>query len=136
MGAFSTFLTLAQRNDVAVAVCDSTYDSIAGFMQLHYRDPWDYSRARTRILKEAGFDVALVDAVAVAPQVTTPVIFLHAVSDTTVSPAMSRRVFDAMSGEKQYVSFKGDHRMPHAGRRSPEALGDVERFIRGVLGLS
>jgi pimeloyl-ACP methyl ester carboxylesterase len=132
MGAFSTFLALAQRTDVTVAVCDSTYDSIAGFMKFHYpRSAAAYAEARQKIQEQANFDVETVDAVAVAPQVTTPVIFLHGVNDKVVDQSMSKRVFDAVPGKKQYVTFRGHH----TSFRPTSAYDEVEKFIRAELGL-
>jgi pimeloyl-ACP methyl ester carboxylesterase len=72
MGAFTTFLTLAERSDISVAVCDATLDTVGNFLR-RFTNSKEYDDTREEILQKGGFDIELVDAVAVATRVTTPV---------------------------------------------------------------
>jgi len=133
IGAFTTVLTLAERDDVACAVVDSAYSSIGSCLR-HWKNGnvEVCEQARGRIREDAGFDIDAVDAVAVAPRITAPVCFVHGLGDRTVPHQESRKIFDAIgSSKKEYVTFPHGHVAP----RGAEVNAKVIQFIMECLGL-
>jgi pimeloyl-ACP methyl ester carboxylesterase len=131
MGAFTSFMTLAERTDITACVFDSGGSSIARALRSWVEgNETVYQAARQKIREEAGFDVEELDAVAVAPSVKIPVFFIHAVSDLSDTDTSSKRIFEALgSKKKEYIPFKGAH-----GGFRPEMIHDaVFRFLADAL---
>jgi alpha-beta hydrolase superfamily lysophospholipase len=102
-------MTLAERSDISAAIVDSTYSSIGRVLRSWVGDEAVYQGARENIQEEAGFDIEELDALAVAPNVMTPVCFVQAMNDQVVVPEC-KKFFDAVgSPKKEYLPFSGGH---------------------------
>jgi pimeloyl-ACP methyl ester carboxylesterase len=133
MGGFTSFMTLSQRSDVALAVIDSAYSSIGNCLKAWvHNDQAVYDRARAAILQESGFHIEELSAVVVAPQVKIPVLFIHGVLDKAVAPSESKTILDALGSlMKKYVTFPGGH----ASFRREDVYQQAVEFITTVLGV-
>ena len=79
--------------------------------------------------QQARFDVDAVSPVAAAAHVTVPVLLVHGAADVDTPPDHSRRVFEALAGEKKLIL------VPNAGHNHSMESGvwpEVERWIEKV----
>lgn len=99
------------------------------------RAPWFFTRAvirdALRIAGEHGrFQTRATSPVAAAPAIHVPVLLLHGERDRETSPDHSRRIFDALRGEKQLLIVPG---AGHNQSLQPRTWLAIEEWIDGVL---
>ncbi len=80
--------------------------------------------------QEAEFDVDAVSAVVAASRINAPVILIHGEADTETRSDHSRRVFDALRGQKRLILVPG---AGHNGSLRAEVWDEVARWIDSVI---
>lgn len=134
MGAFTTVLTMSERNDICCGIIDSAYTSVSEILKywLGSDDAYLYEDTRKYIQERAGFDIEQVDAVRVAPKITAPVLFMGGKRDKVVPMEMGKRLFDAVSSDvKVWCEFPGTH----VCFRGQNADDSVRTFLKSVTGI-
>lgn len=143
MGAATALLHADRDSSIGAMLLDSPF---ADFGQLaeellqHERMPvslpgWlvgavlELMRARIRAL--ADFDVMDLKPIEHARRSCVPALFVHGRDDTLISPAHSHMLFEAYSGDREFITVAGTHNTP----RSRAAVGYAVRFFRRTLRL-
>jgi pimeloyl-ACP methyl ester carboxylesterase len=95
--------------------------------------PWFLVRHAIRIAGERGdFDVEEVSPVRAAGFIRAPVLLIHGAQDRDTGPDHSRRIFDALQGEKRLILVEGAGH--NASLRGPDVWMDIEAWIESVVG--
>jgi pimeloyl-ACP methyl ester carboxylesterase len=79
-----------------------------------------------------GFDGFKHNPLAYAPSVHCPVLLMHGARDTRVSVAAARRVFDAVEGVKEFVTFEQSGHESYLSTHAIQWRTAVARFIKRV----
>jgi hypothetical protein len=87
---------LASKNQVGALILDSSFTSLKDKAQVYYP-----------LL--AGLVQSRFDALADAETVKEPVLVLHSPNDDIVPYAQGRRLFEVVTGPKQFIELRGDH---------------------------
>ena len=91
-------IALATRRPVSKLIVENTFSSLADIGAKAY--PWLPVRQLSRID---------YDSTARAPGVNAKTLVIHSIQDQLIPIAMGRRLFDALSGEKQFLETSGGH---------------------------
>jgi hypothetical protein len=67
---------------------------------------------RRAVRRRAAFDLDAVAPLDAAPAAFAPALFGHAAGDAFIAPHHSALLHAAYAGEKELVSFEGDHNSP------------------------
>ena len=119
MGAVASLLCARQDPSVAGLVLDSIFSRLNDVAMELVRVsapklPGAIARSalyfmRRGIRRRAGFDISELDALSAAEGSWTPALFMHGEADTMIGAHHSRKVHAAYSGDKNLVTFEGDH---------------------------
>ena len=121
MGAITSIYALADDPTIAAAVLDSPFASLPDLVKEiadQHKIPgivtapaqWLIGK---KIKEKAGFDIAKVVPLDLAPMCFTPVFFIHGEQDTFINKRHTERLFAAYSGEdKQVMYVQGEHNSP------------------------
>lgn len=113
--------------------------SIAAFSDLrtiaHERAPFVVSdalvdEALALAGREAGFDVDDASAVRAASSIRCPVLVVHGLDDDETNPDHARRIFDALTGEKELMLLPG---VDHDGPLGDEAWERIVARVRARM---
>ena len=80
--------------------------------------------------REGHFEVDRVSPEQAAARLLSPVLLVHGAEDTDTPPTHSQRVFAALRHSKRLILVPGAR---HNGSLRPDVMGDIERWIDGVL---
>jgi pimeloyl-ACP methyl ester carboxylesterase len=100
------------------------------------RTPWPVPRFllsdALRIAGERGnFDVEQVSPVRAAASVRVPVLLIHGANDRDTRPEHSKRILDALPGEKRLILVEGAGH--NASLRGPEVWAEINEWIETHL---
>ena len=121
MGAITSMYALADDPTIAAAVLDSSFASLPDLVkelaQQHNIPGFVTSSAQwvigKKIKEKAGFDIAKVIPVDLAPMCFSPVLFIHGEQDSFINKSHTERLFAAYAGEdKQVMYVPGEHNSP------------------------
>ncbi|MEX2271082.1 MAG: alpha/beta hydrolase [Vicinamibacterales bacterium] len=114
-------VTLAAADPPAAVILRSPFASMAEVGQLHY--PMLPVRWLLRDRHAA------IDAIG---RVTSPVLVIAGERDSIVPLAQSRRLFDAVSSEKELIVVRGADHNDYALLAGPQMIEGIVRFLRGL----
>ncbi|CAG9465878.1 unnamed protein product [Pedinophyceae sp. YPF-701] len=140
MGAVTAMLYAERDPSVAGMVLDSPFSRLTDLMveivekqELHvprFAKKIVLGMMRRSVRKRAAFDIYTVAPIEYAPRAFIPALFAHAIEDDFVPAHHGKALHDAYGGDKNMVTFAGDHNSP----RPPFFYSSVSIFFHNVLG--
>mmetsp|Transcript_20821 Transcript_20821/g.49641 ORF Transcript_20821/g.49641 Transcript_20821/m.49641 type:complete len:405 (-) Transcript_20821:311-1525(-) len=119
MGAVTALLCSQRDPSIAGIVCDSPFSRLRDLMlelaeEMKIPVPKYLVKValaflRRSIRSRAGFDIIEVAPIAKVEEAFVPALFGHAEDDTFIPKRHSELLYEKYSGEKNFVTFEGDH---------------------------
>lgn len=139
MGAVTALLYSKRDPSIAGMVLDSPFSKLNDLMlELVHEQQVPIPKALVRVAlaimrrsvrKRAGFDISTIAPVDIVNQSFVPVLFGHADGDTFVKKAHSERLMERYAGDKNLISFPGDHN----SRRTQFFYSSITIFFHNVF---
>lgn len=140
MGAVTALMYSQRDPSIAGVVMDSPFARLTELMvelvdEQKVPIPKAFMRValgmmRRSVRKRAGFNIDDVAPLNRVSQCHIPALFGHATEDTFVSKTHSQRLHDAYAGEKDFITFKGDHNSVRPSQFYSSALIFLLRALR------
>jgi len=142
MGAVTAIMYSRRDPSIAGMVLDSPFSKLTDLMiELVQDQQVPIPRAlvkvalaamRRSVRKRAGIDITQVAPIDIVQESFVPVLFGHSSGDTFVKKAHSEKLYEKYSGDKNFITFEGDHN----SRRPQFFYSSVSIFYHTVLQLN
>ena len=119
MGAVTAILYAQRDPSIAGMVLDSPFARLTSLMREIARSEMSklpkmlmgpaLGLLRRSVRKKAKFDIKSIAPIEVVGATFIPALFAHGSGDTFIDPQHSKELHDAYSGDKNYITFEGDH---------------------------
>eukprot|EP00803_Ostreobium_quekettii_P004847 evm.model.scf_752.1 EVM.evm.TU.scf_752.1 scf_752:2765-12004(-) len=142
MGAVTAIMYSRRDPSIAGMVLDSPFSKLTDLMiELVQDQQVPIPRAlvkvalaamRRSVRKRAGIDITQVAPIDIVQESFVPVLFGHGSGDTFVKKAHSEKLYEKYSGDKNFITFEGDHN----SRRPQFFYSSASIFYHTVLQLN